>query len=111
MTRKSTFPPPLKRARSRPGRVGDASRPQYPSFVARYKPAVSRVVMVYLGVQYRGATAAIPGAAAEALSDIAERFAAADGSSHWDRAHYVDQAGFSNVVSVAYWDDVARFDA
>src|SRR5258708_21751160 len=64
-----------------------------------------------MGVQYAGGTTASPGGGEEALSDIAERFAAADGSSHWDRAHYVDQAGFSNVVSVAYWDDVARFDA
>jgi len=80
-----------------------------PSFVARYKPAVSRVVMVYLGVQYRGATAAIPEAAAEALSDIAERFAAADGSSHWDRRACMSiRPAFRNVVSVAYWDDVAR---
>jgi len=111
MTMESAIPPHLQTARSRHRRVGDDYQPPYPSFVARYKPAVSRVVMVYLGVQYRGATAAIPGAAAEALSYIAERFTAADGPSHWDRAHYVDQAGFSNVVSVAYWDDVARFDA
>jgi aldoxime dehydratase len=45
------------------------------------------------------------------LRAIAERFAAANGPSHWDRAQYVDQAGFSNVVSVAYWDDVGKFDA
>src|SRR5882672_2462022 len=103
MTMESAIPPHLQTARSRHRRVGDDYQPPYPSFVARYKPAVSRVVMVYLGVQYRGATAAIPGAAAEALSYIAARFTAADGPSHWDRAHYVDQAGFSNVVSVAYW--------
>ncbi|MFN5524531.1 phenylacetaldoxime dehydratase family protein, partial [Bradyrhizobium sp.] len=31
--------------------------------------------------------------------------------SHWDLAHYVDQAGFANDVFVAYWDDVVRFDS
>lgn len=104
----SAIPPHLETKRSRHKRVPDDYQPPYPSFVARYKPAVSRVVMAYFGVQYRGAT---PAAATDALARIAKRFAAADGPSHWDRAHYVDHAGFSNLVSVAYWDDVARFDA
>jgi aldoxime dehydratase len=75
--------------------------------VARHKPTVSHVVMAYFGLQYRGEP---PTAAASLLAEIAARFGGTDGPSHWDRAHYVDQAGFSNVVSVAYWDDVARFD-
>src|SRR5262249_31442853 len=69
---------------------------------------VSHVVMAYFGVQYQGGPSP---ATARFLADIATRFAAADGPSHWDRAHFVDQAGFANVVSVAYWDDVRRFDA
>jgi aldoxime dehydratase len=108
MTMESAIPPHLETARTRHRRVPDDYQPPYPSFVARYKPAVSRVVMAYFGVQYRGAT---PEAATDALARTARRFAAADGPAHWDRAHYVDQAGYSNVVSVAYWDDVARFDA
>ena len=64
--------------------------------------------MAYFGVQYRGAA---PAAATAALAEIAARFAAEGGPSHWDRARYVDQAGYETVVSVAYWDDVARFDA
>jgi aldoxime dehydratase len=64
--------------------------------------------MAYFGLQYRGEA---PAAAAGSLSDIATRFASAHGPSHWDRAHYVDEAGFSNVISVAYWDDVDTFDA
>jgi aldoxime dehydratase len=64
--------------------------------------------MAYFGIQYRGEASAV---ASSALADIAERFAAADGPAHWDRALYVDQAGFSNVVSVGYWTDVASFDA
>jgi aldoxime dehydratase len=104
----SAIAPHLQTARSRHRRVGDDYQPPYPSFVARYKPIVSRVAMAYFGVQYRGATSP---AAVETLARIGGRFSAANGPSHWDRAHYVDQAGFSNAVSVAYWDDVARFNA
>ena len=62
----------------------------------------------YFGLQYRGDP---PTEAARLLADIVARFSDANGPSHWDRAADIDQAGFSNVVSVAYWDHVARFDA
>jgi aldoxime dehydratase len=104
----SAIPPHLQTARSRHRRVPDDYTPPYPSFVARHKPAIGRVIMAYFGIQYRGTT---PAAAIEALAQIAARFAAANGPSHWDRAQYVDQAGFTNVVSVAYWDDAGSFDA
>ncbi|MBR0752729.1 phenylacetaldoxime dehydratase family protein [Bradyrhizobium jicamae] len=104
----SAIPSHLQTARSRHRRVPDDYAPPYPSFVARHKPAVKRVIMAYFGVQVRGA--ATPAVAA-ALAEIAARFAADNGPTHWDRAEYVDQAGFTNVVSVAYWDDAARFDA
>jgi len=104
----SAIPPRLQTARSRHKRVPDDYQPPYPSFVARYKPTVNRVVMAYFGVQYRGA---VPAAATDALAHLAKRFGAGDGPSHWDRADYIDQGGYSNVVSVAYWDDIARFDA
>jgi len=103
----SAIPKHLQTARSRHRRVGDDYSPPYPSFVARHKPTVSHVVMAYFGLQYRGDP---PAAATRSLADIAARFAAENGPSHWDRARYVDQAGFSNVVSVAYWDNVAQFD-
>jgi aldoxime dehydratase len=103
----SAIPSHLTTARSRHRRVPDDYRPPYPSFVARHKPTVSHVVMAYFGLQYRGEA---PSAAARLLAEIAERFAGTDGPSHWDRAHYLDQPGFSNVLSVAYWDDVGRFD-
>jgi aldoxime dehydratase len=103
----SAIPEHLKTARSRHRRIPDDYKPPYPSFVARHKPAVTRVVMAYVGLQYSGEP---PAAAARSLGELAERLAAADGPSHWDRAQFVDQAGFTNVVSVAYWDDVANFD-
>src|SRR5271169_5220939 len=104
----SAIPAHLRTTRLRPQRVGDDYRPPYPSFVARYKPTVNHVVMAYFGVQYRGDP---PPAASRSLRELAARFGDSNGASHWDRAQYVDQAGFSNVISVAYWDDVGSFDA
>lgn len=104
----SAIPKHLQTARSRHRRVGDDYSPPYPSFVARHKPKVTNVVMAYFGLQYFGDP---PAAATLLLAAIVARFAEGNGPSHWDRAQYVDQAGFSNVVTVAYWDDVAKFDA
>jgi len=68
--------------------------------------------MVYLGVQYQRRHCCDPGAAAEALSDIAERFAAADGFfALGPRALWSIRPAFRTWSPVAYWDDVARFDA
>lgn len=103
----SAIPLHLKTERTRHKRMPDDYQPPYPSFVARYKPAVSRVVMAYFGVQYRGAA---PNAATEALAEIARRFGAEGGPLHWDRARYLDQAGYETIISVAYWNDIARFD-
>jgi aldoxime dehydratase len=36
---------------------------------------------------------------------------AANAPGHWDRARYVDEAGHGNVISIAYWDRPAVFDA
>jgi aldoxime dehydratase len=104
----SAIPEHLRTPRTRHRRVPDDYRPPYPSFVARHPPGVTRVVMAYFGLQYEGAA---PAVAAQALDDIAVRFAANHGPTHWDRAHYEDEAGFTNILSVAYWDDPARFDA
>lgn len=103
----SAIPEHLRSERTRHRRVPDDYTPPYPSFVARHRTDVGRVVMAYFGVQYRGAPSATADAA---LATIAARFAAVDGPSHWDRAWHVDQAGFTNVLSVAYWDDIAAFD-
>jgi aldoxime dehydratase len=104
----SAIPPHLQVTRSRHRRVPDDYQPPYPSFVARHRPAVARMVMAYFGVQYRGDA---PPARAAALSWIADAFAAAGGPKHWDRAEYIDEVGYAHVVSVAYWDDQKTFDA
>jgi aldoxime dehydratase len=103
----SAIPEHLKTARTRHRRVPDDYAPPYPSFVARHKPSVARVVMAYFGVQ----TSAAPSQGAEqALGWIVSRFGLEGGPTHWDRARYVDEAGFTNIVTVAYWDDRKKFD-
>lgn len=97
----------LQVARTRHKRIPDDYKPPYPSFVARHKADVTRVVMAYFGVQFRDG---VPNNSADALKQIASAFTRTDGPGNWDRAAYVDEAGFTNVISVAYWDDVVRFD-
>jgi aldoxime dehydratase len=63
--------------------------------------------MAYFGVQTRGAPTE---EAQKAMAEIACRFESAGGPAHWDRARYVDEAGFTNIVTVAYWDDREKFD-
>ena len=103
----SAIPEHLRSARTRHRRVPDDYAPPYPSFVARHKPSVNRVVMAYFGIQTRGAPS---NAALQALAWITSCFGSNGGPTHWDRAQYVDEAGFTNVVTVAYWDDRATFD-
>jgi aldoxime dehydratase len=104
----SAIPPRLEVKRTRHRRVPDDYQPPYPAFVARHQPAVERVVMAYFGLQYRGDP---PPARAAALDWIEKSFATAGGPKHWDRAEYVDEARYTNVVSVAYWDDQKAFEA
>jgi aldoxime dehydratase len=104
----SAIPRHLECPRTRQRRVLEDFNPPYPSFVARFKPAVKRVVMAYFGVQYKGAQ---PASANAALQDIARAFGADKGPGHWDRATYVDEAGYTNVISIGYWDEPAVFDA
>jgi aldoxime dehydratase len=103
----SAIPEHLRTARTRHKRVPEDYAPPYPSFVARHNASVARVVMAYFGLQYKGAA---PAGLAEALDRVTGAFRAPDGPGHWDRAYYVDEAQYTNVVSVAYWDDPARFD-
>ena len=104
----SAIPAHLQCPRSRPRRVPDDYVPPYPSFVARHAPTVQRVVMAYFGVQ--SPTPRAPAAEA-ALAELQQRFGAANGPRHWDRARYTDEAGHDNVFGTAYWDDPSRFDA
>ncbi|HYJ99250.1 MAG TPA: phenylacetaldoxime dehydratase family protein, partial [Burkholderiaceae bacterium] len=103
----SAIPEHLQCPRTRHRRVGDDYIPPYPSFVARHAPTVTCVVMAYFGVQWRGDEEA---PAAGALRELAASFDVPDAPGHWDRSRYVDEAGFSNVICAAYWDEPARFE-
>ena len=107
----SAIPEHLRTARTRHRRVPDDYAPPYPSFVARHKPSVGHVVMAYFGIQTQGTTQGAPSPAAEqAMAEIASAFETTGGPAHWDRARYIDEAGFTNIVTVAYWDDRKKFD-
>src|SRR5437660_8048502 len=103
----SAIPEHLRTARTRHRRVPHDYAPPYPSFVARHKPSVERVVMAYFGIQTRDASSK---AAEQATARIASCLESDGGPTHWDRARYIDEAGFTNVVTVAYWDDRMKFD-
>jgi aldoxime dehydratase len=104
----SAIPAHLRTDRTRPRRVADGHVPPYPGFVARHKSSVERVVMAYFGLQYPDDA---PAEAAAALRRISAAFASAQAPGHWDRACCVDEAGYTNVISIAYWDAPASFDA
>jgi aldoxime dehydratase len=103
----SAIPAHLRSERTQSRRMPEGYAPPYPSYVARHAASVKRVVMAYFGLQYRGDDA--PPAVRTALNDAAFECEHAPG--HWDRARYVDEAGFTNTVSIAYWDAPATFDA
>jgi aldoxime dehydratase len=88
--------------------VSDDYQPPFPSTVARYDPSVRQVVMAYFGVQY--CSDRMPLAVARALKMLAGAFESDRGARHWDRARYVDEAGFTNMISVGYWDAPGDFD-
>jgi len=103
----SAIPDHLKTTRNRHPRVSDDYTPPYPSYVARHKPHITEVVMAYFGLQF---LAAGEQAAAYPLEQIATAFRAENGPGHWDRARYTDESGYETIISIAYWDDTARFD-
>lgn len=105
----SAIPKHLECPRTRHRRAADDYAPPYPATVARYQPDVKQVVMAYFGVQYRGAS--VPNGADKALKSIATEFGSDGGPGHWDRALYVDEASFTNIISVGYWDVPTEFDA
>jgi aldoxime dehydratase len=104
----SAIPLHLQCPRSRPRRVSEGYQPPFPSAVARYDPGVEQVVMAYFGVQYRGDL--MPLSVNDALTLLAGSFEKENGARHWERARYVDEAGFTNIMSVAYWDFPTKFD-
>ncbi len=86
-----------------------AFRPPNPAYSARFSPEVVEVVMAYFGVQHRqDADAATVARARAELDDLAARLAGTDGAGQVDRARYVDEAGYTTTVLLAYWVDPER---
>jgi aldoxime dehydratase len=104
----SAIPQRLRCPRTHARRIPDEYTPPFPSTVARFKPSIEQVVMAYFGLQYPAQTVA---AVAEVpLQEIADALGGEHGSKHWDRARYVDEAGFMNVLSIGYWDQPTVFE-
>lgn len=89
-------------------RVDDDFAPPYPCWTARAGTDVQQVVMAYLGVQSKGLE--MQGKACAALMAITRTFGLLDGPGHFDTAHYVDEAGYDNMVAIAYWTDPATHE-
>jgi len=102
----SAIPKHLRTERTRTRRIPDDYAPPVPAYVARFRPTVKRVIMAYFGIQYSGDE---PASTQKALEWIAARFASAGGPTHWDRARYVDEANYTNIISVGYWADHSKF--
>jgi len=105
----SAIPGHLRCPRTQPRRVADDFVPPFASSVARYDPTVTQLVMGYFGVQFCGSS--IPVGAGSALSALAVAFGEEKGPGSWDRALYMDEAGFTNVILVAYWKSPTQFQA
>jgi aldoxime dehydratase len=104
----SAIPLHLQRQRTRHRRISDDYNPPYPSIVARFDPTLTQVVMAYFGVQYTNKSDS--NGRMKALKEIVGAFGSDRGPASWDRATYVDEAGFSNMLSVGYWRDPDDFD-
>lgn len=81
--------------------------PPYPAPVARFRPEIATVVMAYYGIQHLDPDLPL---AAQRLEELAADLGKQDGAGHWDRARFVDSAGYTNTVTIAYWDDTEVFD-
>lgn len=102
----SSIAPHLQVERTEPRRMRNDWNPPSPAFSARFDKSVDAVVMAYFGLQYRD-----PGTAelAAARDELAERTTAADGPVHHDTAVVIDDAGYTNEITVLYWLDQERY--
>jgi aldoxime dehydratase len=104
----SAIPKYMRCPRTQQSRLPENHRPPYPSAVARFNPRIERVVMAYFGVQH--GKSAHP-EAERLLHTIASAFGDELGPRNWDRARYLDEVGFTNTISIGYWDAPSDFDS
>ncbi|USG60998.1 phenylacetaldoxime dehydratase family protein [Sneathiella marina] len=101
----AAIPAHLRVPRTRPLGADETFKPVSPSFSARFDPDVVTLVMAYFGVQYRVETEQ----AIAAVDRLKQGFSAPHKPSFWDMASYVDEAEYTNVIVVGYWDDAQEF--
>jgi aldoxime dehydratase len=104
----SAIPKALQCPRTCARRIPENYAPPFPSSVARFDPSIEQVVMAYFGLQYPATTARA--AADRALLEIGNAMGGDHGPKHRDRASYIDEAGFINVLSIGYWDQPLIFE-
>ena len=94
------IPEHLRTRRTLPLNAPENCAPVTPSYSARFAPHIKALPMAYFGVQYLEGSAR----SEAAIAAIETAFRAKDGPSFWDRARHVDELGYTNIVSVGYWD-------
>jgi aldoxime dehydratase len=86
-----------------------------PAILAAFQPDVRISTDFRQGVE-AGRSGPLPNPSSarflgQALAEIRQRFASPGVPAFWDRARYIDAEQYTNVISIAYWTDVAAFDA
>jgi aldoxime dehydratase len=92
-----TIPP------SRNPPVGDSDFASFSHFLPE---AVTTLSVAYIGIQ---SDSAEWGELSAAIRTITGRLSGVDGPNHYDRARYVDSAGFKTIVIAAYWLEPRQF--
>jgi aldoxime dehydratase len=101
------IPQHLRTKRTQPLRTSEDFVPASTSYSSRFKPSVTTLPFVYFGIQYTDKNAEV-----ETLADrLKQGFSKPNGPAHWDRATYIDEAGYTNKVIAAYWKDKEMFKA
>lgn len=100
----SAIPEHLLTLRRCPIAMPEGHLPPFPAWTARFSPLTGRIVMAYFGIQGRNCPDI------SALNEVTERFLSADGPGHWDIASCTDQAGYHNLMAIAYWLSAEQFE-
>jgi len=93
------IPPHLRMERTQPLGAPKDFVPSSRSFSSRFDPSVKTLPMVYFGIQHRDKHEE----AEEAMARLIGGFSASNGPGFWDRASYVDECGYVNLLLVGYW--------
>jgi aldoxime dehydratase len=105
----SAIPKQLVCPRTQARRIADDFVPLYPAWSARLPNIEAVTVMAYFGIQFRDESQR--SIALARLSEVDGLLSLNHGSTYRDYAHYVDQAGFHNFLTIAYWQDDKTYQA